>query len=59
MISDIWYRLTQWWKQLFCHHEYICKTVPNVFEPITYYKCRKCGHVTFDPPESLVIFDDK
>lgn len=59
MITDGLFFIQEELRKAFCHHEYICKTAPCVGGPITYYKCRKCGRATYNPPEKLVVNDDK
>ena len=55
MITDALYEL----KKLFCHHEYVCHSVPYFLEFITYYKCKKCGRLTYNPPRELVVHNGK
>ncbi len=58
MITDAFYKWRQSTRKLFCHHEYVYHSVPYFLEFIGYYECKKCGRVTCNLPESLVIHND-
>ncbi len=58
MIIEDWFKFKQWIQQLFCHHEYIYKRGSLLFSVPSYYVCRKCGKVSLDVPEKLIVKDD-
>ncbi len=59
MISDVFFQLHNSWRKLFCHHEYVYHSVPYFLEFITYYKCKKCGRLIYNPPRELVVHNGK
>lgn len=53
MIISLFYRVKLFFKQLFCHHSYVYKTL--LFSLSDYYICTKCEHVTYNrPPKELM-----
>lgn len=53
MIISLFCRIKLFFKQLFCHHSYVYKTL--LFSLRGYYICTKCEHVTYNrPPKELM-----
>lgn len=59
MITDTFFKWRNSVKKIFCHHEYVCHSVSYFLEFITYYKCKKCGRLTYNPPKELVVHNGK
>lgn len=55
MFWDLLYKL----KALFCRHEYIFYAPPYYLDITGYYACRKCGKLSNNPPEKLIVKEKK
>lgn len=55
---DAWYKFLEKLKQFICHHEYVYKRGSFLFSVPSHYVCRKCGKVSLDVPEKLIVKDD-
>lgn len=56
MLSDIFYKF----KGLFCHHEYVYQSVPELVH-LWYgywYRCGKCGRIAYNPPQELIVSEE-
>ena len=54
MLTDVYFKI----KRLWCQHEYVYYSTPyNCFYTYGWYKCRKCGRRTTNPPQQLIVKD--
>ena len=60
MITDLWFKMWFNIKKLFCHHEYVYQSAPDLVHHWYgyWYRCRKCGRITCDPPQKLIVSEE-